>query len=91
MKFALNGGDKLYWKEISNTHERQNFNKYIDILEYEDERANVRSVNHIAKNKIMELIVFVDYGHITGVHCFDFKDSNDYLYACNTIARWSDD
>lgn len=91
MKFALNGGNKLYWKEIPNTYERQNFDKFVDILEYEDERANVRFVNHIAKNQTMELIIFVDYGHITGVHYFNFKNSDDYLYACNTIARWSND
>ena len=91
MRLALNDGKKIYWKEMPNNNERENFDKFIDILEYEDDRANVRSVNHVAKNKILELVVFVDYGHLTGVHCFDFQSSEDYLYACNTIARWSND
>lgn len=91
MKFALNDGKNIYWKELPIINERENFNKFIDILEYNDDRANVRKVNHVARNKLLELIVFVDYGMSTGVHCFDFQNSKDYLYACNTIAKWSDD
>ena len=91
MKFALNDGKNIYWKELPNKNERENFDKFIDILEYNDDRANVRKVNHVARNKLLELIVFVDYGMSTGVHCFDFQNSEDYLFACNTIAKWSDD
>lgn len=91
MKFAINDGKNIYWKELPVINERENFDKFIDILEYNDDRANVRKVNHVARNKLLELIVFVDYGMSTGVHCFDFQNSEDYLFACNTIARWSDD
>lgn len=91
MKFAINTGTEIYHKELPVINERENFDKFIDILEYNDERANVRKVRHMARNKLLELLVFVEYGMSTGVHCFDFQNSEDYLYACNTIARWSND
>ena len=90
MKFALNDGENIYWKEISNEHEMENFQKFIEILEYSDDRANLRGINHIAKNKLMEIIVFVRYGSMNGVHEFLFTDSNEYMQACNELADWEE-
>lgn len=90
MKFALNNGKNIYWKELPNENEMENFKKFIEILEYNDDRANLRGISHIAKNKIMEIIVFVNYESMNGVHEFLFNDSNEYLQACNELADWEE-
>ena len=90
MKFALNDGKNIYWKEISNENEMENFQKFIEILKYSDDRADLRGISHIAKNKLMEIIVFVSYSHINGVHEFLFTNSDEYIQACNELADWEE-